>query len=93
MYERAVALDPQFAVAYAFLGRTYLMELIYQWKPDLQTQEQLFAFGQKAVALDDSRPPAHETLALAYLGRKQHRRLLPRQKGPSRSILTMLKAM
>ena len=72
MFEHAAALDPQFATAYAFLGRTYLMELVYQWNSDLQTQEQLFAFGQKAVALDDSQPAAHETLALAHLGKKQH---------------------
>jgi adenylate cyclase len=72
MFEQAAALDPQFATAYAFLGRTYLMELVYQWKSGLQTQEQLFAFGQKAVALDDSQPAAHETLALAHLGKKQH---------------------
>ncbi|MBI3304501.1 MAG: tetratricopeptide repeat protein, partial [Deltaproteobacteria bacterium] len=72
MFKRAVELDPQFAAAYAFLGRTYLMELIYQWSQDPQTQEQVFAFGQKAASLDDSQPAAHETLALAYLGSKQH---------------------
>jgi len=72
MFERAIALDPQFATAYAFLGRTYLMELIYQWSQDPQIVEQVVTFGQKAVALDDSQPTAHETLALAYLGRKQH---------------------
>jgi len=72
MFERAVALDPQFATAYAFLGRTYLMELIYQWNQDPGVLEQVVLFGQKAVALDDSQPTAHETLALAYLGGKQH---------------------
>ncbi|HJY80672.1 MAG TPA: adenylate/guanylate cyclase domain-containing protein [Candidatus Binatia bacterium] len=72
MFERAIALDPQFATAYAFLGRTYLMELIYQWSQDPQILEQVAVFGQKAVALDDSQPAAHETLALAYLGKKRH---------------------
>ena len=71
-FAHATALDPQFATAYAFLGRTYLMELVYQWKSDPQTQERLFAFAQKAVTLDDSQPAAHETLALAHLGKKQH---------------------
>ncbi|MBI3796619.1 MAG: tetratricopeptide repeat protein [Deltaproteobacteria bacterium] len=71
-FEHATALDPQFATAYAFLGRTFLIDLVYQWQSDLRTQEQLFAFAQKAVALDDSQPAAHETLALAYLGEKQH---------------------
>src|SRR5262249_35329268 len=72
MFERAVVLDPQFATAYAFLGRTYLMELIYQWSQSPQVLEQVVLFGQKAVALDDSQPAAHETLALAYLGSKEH---------------------
>src|SRR5262245_5804838 len=72
MFERAIAFDPQFATAYAFLGRTYLMELIYQWSQDPQILEQVTVFGQKAVALDDSQPAAHETLALAYLGKKRH---------------------
>src|SRR5712692_1224471 len=72
MFEDAIALDPQFATAFAFLGRTYLMELVYQWSQDPQTLEQVAVFGQKAVALDDSQPAAHETLALAYLGKKQH---------------------
>ncbi len=72
MFERAIALDPQFAAAYAFLGRTYLMEVVYQWNQDPQTQEKIFVLGQQAVALDDSQPTAHETLGLAYLGKKQH---------------------
>ena len=72
MFERAVDLDRDFAAAYAFLGRTYLMELVYQWTQDAQTQERVFALGQKAVALDDSLSTAHETLAYAYLGKKQH---------------------
>jgi adenylate cyclase len=71
-FEQSIALDPQFATAYAFLGRTYLMELVYQWSQDSQVVEQIVTFGQKAVALDDSQPAAHETLALAYLARKQH---------------------
>jgi adenylate cyclase len=72
MFEHAITLDPQFAAAYAFLGRTYLMELVYHWSPDPRVREQILACGQKAVALDDSQPTAHETLALAYLGQKEH---------------------
>src|SRR5206468_610646 len=41
MFERAIALDPQFAVAYAFLGRTYLMELVFQWDENPQTAERV----------------------------------------------------
>ena len=48
-------------------------EVVYQWNQDPQTQEQLFVLGQKAVALDESQPVAHETLGLAYLGKKRRR--------------------
>lgn len=72
MFERAITLDPQFAAAYAFLGRTYLTEIVYQWNPDPRVQEKILTLGQKAIALDDAQPAAHETLALAYLVKKHH---------------------
>ncbi len=72
MFERAIALDAQFAAAYAMLGRTYLTELVFQLgKKDLAV-ERLFVLAQRAVALDDTLPIAHETLAYAYLGQKQY---------------------
>ena len=33
MFEQAVALDPQYAGAYAELGRTYWLEWYLQWNP------------------------------------------------------------
>ena len=72
MFEQAVNLDPQFASAHAYLGRTYLSELVNQWTTDPQALEHVFACAHKAVALDDAQPTAHETLAYAYLGNKQH---------------------
>jgi adenylate cyclase len=32
----------------------------------------MFTLAQQAVVLDDSQPTAHETLAYAYIGKKQH---------------------
>ena len=72
MFENAIGLDAQFAAAYAMLGRTYLMEIVFQWGDRSHTLAQLFAFAQRAVALDKTLPIAHETLAYAYLGKKQH---------------------
>lgn len=34
MFEQAIQLDPQFATAYAYLGRTHLTELAFQWSQD-----------------------------------------------------------
>ena len=72
MFEQAVGLDPQFASAHAYLGRTYLSELVNQWTTDPQALEHVFSRAHKAVALDEAQPTAHETLAYAYLGNKQH---------------------
>jgi len=72
MFERAIALDTQFAAAYAMLGRTYLTQLAFQLGQRELAVEQLLAFAQRAVALDDTLSVAHETLAYAYLGQKQH---------------------
>jgi len=72
MFERAVAIDSQFAAAYAMLGRTYLTELAFQLGQKESAAKQLLTFAQRAVALDDTLPIAHETLAYAYLGQKQY---------------------
>lgn len=53
------------------------MEWISQWNQDPQLLNRAFALGQKALALDDSLPHAHELLALIYLWRdKQHEQAL-----------------
>ena len=63
MFEKAIALDPQYAEAYAWLGWTYSLEWIFRWSQDPQTLERAFALAQQAVALDDSLPVAHSLLS------------------------------
>ena len=72
MFEKAIELDPGDAEPYAFLGRTYLTELISQWNDEPDRIEKTFAYGHKAVALDPSQPTAHETLAYALLAWHEH---------------------
>jgi adenylate cyclase len=72
MWERAIELDPQYAEAYAYLGRTYTWEWSLQWNQDPQALEQAFALAQKAVALDESMPSAHQLLGQVYLFQRQH---------------------
>jgi TolB-like protein/class 3 adenylate cyclase len=67
MFERAIELDPTYAVAYSLLGWTYLWEWGFQWSQDPQNLEQAFALAQKALALDDSHPQSHELLGLVHL--------------------------
>jgi TolB-like protein/Flp pilus assembly protein TadD len=72
MYEKALALDPQYAEAYAWLGLTYWLEWVWRWSADPQTLERALALAQQAVALDDSLPIAHSVLSLVYVLQQQY---------------------
>jgi adenylate cyclase len=72
LFEQALALDPQYAEAYAWLGWTCSMGWISQWDQDPQALEQAFALAQKAVALDASLPLAYRVLGWVSLVKKQH---------------------
>ena len=72
MYERAIELDPEFALAYALLGLIHLHEWTYGWSQDPQSLEQAFELAQRAIALDDSLPVGHHVLGEIYLWKKQH---------------------
>jgi adenylate cyclase len=75
--EQAIALDPTYAPAYAVLGMNTAIGWFAQWSHDPQALEQAFTLAQKALALDDSLPLAHELLALVYLLRdRQHEQAL-----------------
>jgi adenylate cyclase len=72
MYEKAIALDPTFAAAYAGLSNTYLAEWTQQWSQDPQGLERAFAFAQRARDLDDSSFYAHQMLGLLYSQKGQY---------------------
>src|SRR5262245_54319348 len=72
MFEKAVALDPQYAEAYAWQGWTYWMERVWRWSTDPQTLERALALVRQALALDDSLPIAHSTLGRIYAHQRQY---------------------
>ena len=61
LFEKALALDPQYAGAYAWLGWTYWIEWVFHWSADPQNLERALELAQQAVALDDSLPDAHRS--------------------------------
>ena len=68
MFDRAIALDHQYALACAFLGYTSLNDWFHQWSNDAaQSRDLAWELGQRAVALDDSLPTAHSLLVNVYL--------------------------
>ena len=77
MYEKAVALDPNFALAYAMLSRRHSQIYLYYW--DRSPERLALAKGavDKALALDPGLPEAHHSLAAYYfLGQLDYDRAL-----------------
>ncbi|MBI3304621.1 MAG: hypothetical protein HYZ72_21365 [Deltaproteobacteria bacterium] len=72
MFEKAIALDPQYAAAYALLAGSYLWEWTNQWNKDPQMLERAFELAQRAVTLDDVLPLAHSVLGNVYQWKNQH---------------------
>ncbi len=65
LFERAVALDPRFALAYAGLGDAYLAQ--YQTAKDPDLVAKAVAAGSRAAELDPTLPPVHATLGIIRL--------------------------
>jgi TolB-like protein/Flp pilus assembly protein TadD len=71
-FERAIALDPQYGEAYAWLGWTYWIDWTWQWNQDSETQDRALALAQRAIALDDALSQAHLLLGSVYLRQKRY---------------------
>ena len=68
---KPLALDPQYAGAYAWLGWTYWLEWVFHWSQDpQQTWSGRLTLAQRAIALDDSLPDAHQLLSLGLSAEK-----------------------
>jgi adenylate cyclase len=71
--EQAIALDPQYAVAYATLCRIQLMEVLFGvYKNHREALEQAAKIGEKAITLDDSNALTHARLGPIYLYLKEY---------------------
>jgi adenylate cyclase len=66
IFEKAIALDPKYAVAYEALGANYFIGWVLGVNSDPKGLEQAFRSEQQAVALDESLATAHSTLAEIY---------------------------
>jgi TolB-like protein/Tfp pilus assembly protein PilF len=72
LLEKAIKLDPKYALAYSKLGFTYLMDWIFGWRHDPGSIEEAFQMAQKALKLEKSLSSAHSLLGHVYLWKKQH---------------------
>jgi len=72
-YERAIALDPRFARAYANLGLTHLQQVIGGWDEDPQTSlDRAQALARQALDLDEELAEVHFVNAFVALFRRDH---------------------
>ena len=63
LYEQALASDPDFATAWAFLGETYWLQANYQWVEDTAAAwTRATDAAQKALAADEANPYAFTQL-------------------------------
>jgi adenylate cyclase len=69
LYERAIALDPDYAEPYAGLAETYVQDWLMGSKPSL---DRAFELAQQATARDPTLPLVQEALSTVHLFKKQH---------------------
>jgi adenylate cyclase len=73
LFEEAIALDPEFAMAYRYLGGTHLLDVwIKATKSARESLSKAFEMTEKAIELDDSLADAHAYLGYLYVYRRQH---------------------
>jgi adenylate cyclase len=73
MFEKAVALDPGFAAAYALLAQTHLRDWITFWEeiPE-QSYQQVWINARKSMELNDTDSVTQASLGYAYLFSGDH---------------------
>ena len=73
LFERAIELDPAFAMAYVGLASTFTLEVRLGWSPSLaESLERARALTHKALALDDALADAYAQLGYISLLQRQH---------------------
>jgi adenylate cyclase len=73
MFEKAVALDREYAAAYAGLAKTHYMDWVSGWCRDSDASlGHFFENAERSVALDDADSRTHTALGSAHLFRREH---------------------
>jgi adenylate cyclase len=82
MFEKAIELDPRYAVAYALLGLNYWVGWAVAFDPDPNALKRGLKLEQQAIALDDSLAGAHSISGDIYVASGQYDRgLAEAQRG------------
>ncbi len=77
LWQKALELDPEFALAYALIGSTHMMDSLRSWVDDPQRSlNKAEELAHKALSMDDSIARAHALLGNVYMNRKQYEKAL-----------------
>jgi adenylate cyclase len=79
--EKAIELEPTYAPAYYCAGCAYWVEWVNQWTQDPENLDRALELGQKAIALDDSLPIAHEIVGVIYLWKRRYEQAIAEAEG------------
>jgi adenylate cyclase len=72
-FKAAINIDKEFAWAYAMLGFTHLLDLLYRWSNSpIKSVEQAETCAENAITLNDSFDFPHILWGWIYLFRRQH---------------------
>ncbi len=72
-YREAINLDKTYALPFAMMGFTHMLELLYGWSASpLQSFEEAENYVEKALALNDFLDLAHIISGWVYLFKRQH---------------------
>ena len=72
LFAHAIALDPQFATAHAYLGWAHFAHWTMGWSHDPHTLDLVQAAAEQAVALDPLLPVGHRLLGMVSLWKRHH---------------------
>jgi adenylate cyclase len=73
LFEEAIALDPEFAMAYAGLAYAYLADALWGWSQDpRESGRKAYEMANKALALDDSLDIPHWVLGFIYIYMREY---------------------
>jgi len=72
LFEKAISLDPKFALGYAFLSLTHAQKARFGWAASPEQElERAFEMAQKSIALDDSLGDGHAFLGFAHMLKRE----------------------
>ena len=70
--QKAIRLDPDFAKAYAAMGKTFFKQWVFGPDKDPAILDKVRLWGQKAITINPDEPSGYSILAHYYLWTKQH---------------------